>query len=139
MHPPASQQAQGAGEPHTNTHRRRLPLFQLCSRACVAPPRHTCRLTKLSGPLIIQNFLAYSTTVVAVAFVGHLNQPELLSSAVLANSLYNVTGYSLLQGLASGMESLCGQVRLVWHTIQCAPGWVRALQLLGGFMLTVIR
>jgi hypothetical protein len=42
--------------------------------------------------------------------VGHLNHPELLSSAVLANSLYNVTGYSLLQGLASGMESLCGQV-----------------------------
>lgn len=64
-------------------------------------------------PLFIQNLLAYSTTVVAVAFVGHLNQPELLSAAVLANSLYNVTGYSLLQGLASGMESLCGQV--CWH------------------------
>jgi MATE family multidrug resistance protein len=62
-------------------------------------------------PLFIQNLLAYSTTVVAVGFVGHLNQPELLSAAVLANSLYNVTGYSLLQGLASGMESLCGQVR----------------------------
>jgi len=61
-------------------------------------------------PLFIQNLLAYSTTVVAVAFVGHLDQPELLSSAVLANSLFNVTGYSLLQGLASGMESLCGQV-----------------------------
>lgn len=91
------------------------PVLQVCSLACAAPARHTCRLTKLSGPLIIQNFLAYSTTVVAVAFVGHLNQPELLSSAVLANSLYNVTGYSLLQGLASGMESLCGQV--CWHTI----------------------
>jgi hypothetical protein len=74
--------------------------------------------------------------VVAVAFVGHLNQPELLSSAVLANSLYNVTGYSLLQGLASGMESLCGQVR--WHTTaQRAPGWVtpRAVQLSGGLVL----
>jgi Na+-driven multidrug efflux pump len=75
------------------------------------PPSHILhRLTKLSVPLFIQNLLAYSTTLVAVAFVGHLNHPELLSSAVLANSLYNVTGYSLLQGLASGMESLCGQV-----------------------------
>jgi hypothetical protein len=68
------------------------------------------RLSKLAGPLFVQNVLSYSSTVVAVAFVGHLNDPQLLSSAVLANSLYNVTGYSLLSGLASGMESLCGQV-----------------------------
>jgi len=47
---------------------------------------------------------------VAVGFVGHLQDPVLLSSAVLANSLYNVTGLSLMSGLSAGMETLCGQV-----------------------------
>lgn len=74
------------------------------------PVVHLHSLTKLSVPLLIQNVLSFSTTVIAIAFVGHLNRPDLLSSAVLANSLFNVTGYSLMQGLASGMESLCGQV-----------------------------
>jgi MATE family multidrug resistance protein len=72
---------------------------------------HLHRLTKLSVPLLIQNLLGFSTTVIAVAFVGNLDRPDLLSSAVLANSLFNVTGFSIMQGLASGMESLCAQVR----------------------------
>lgn len=65
----------------------------------------------MAGPLFLQNIFSYSTSVVAVAFVGHLGDPLLLSSAVLANSLYNVTGYSLISGLSAGMETLCGQVR----------------------------
>lgn len=81
---------------------RTLPLL--------LPRIHSHRLTKLSIPLLIQNLLSFSTTVIAIAFVGHLNRPDLLSSAVLANSVFNVTGYSLMQGLASGMESLCSQV-----------------------------
>eukprot|EP00878_Enallax_costatus_P024109 GHUV01025702.1.p1 GENE.GHUV01025702.1~~GHUV01025702.1.p1 ORF type:complete len:494 (+),score=51.79 GHUV01025702.1:73-1554(+) len=67
------------------------------------------RLTSMAGPLFLQNIFSYSTSVVAVAFVGHLGDPLLLSSAVLANSLYNVTGYSLISGLSAGMETLCGQ------------------------------
>jgi hypothetical protein len=65
----------------------------------------------MAGPLFLQNLLAYSTSVVAVAFIGHLDDPSLLSSAVLANSLFNVSGYSVVQGLSAGMETLCGQVR----------------------------
>jgi MATE family multidrug resistance protein len=64
----------------------------------------------MAGPLFLQNLLAYSTSVVAVAFIGHLDDPSLLSSAVLANSLFNVSGYSVVQGLSAGMETLCGQV-----------------------------
>eukprot|EP00775_Hariotina_reticulata_P009063 gene9063-9233_t len=63
----------------------------------------------MAGPLFVQNVLSYSTSAVAVGFVGHLQDPVLLSSAVLANSLYNVTGLSLMSGLSAGMETLCGQ------------------------------
>jgi hypothetical protein len=58
--------------------------------------------------------------VIAVGFVGHLDDPVLLSSVVLANSLYNVTGYSIVSGLSAGMETLCGQVRHPadpWHLV----------------------
>lgn len=40
---------------------------------------------------------------------GHLDDPVLLSAAVLAGSFYNVTGYSIVIGLSAGMETLCGQ------------------------------
>ena len=61
-----------------------------------------------------------------MAFVGHLGKHE-LSAAVLGTSLFNVTGLSILIGLCSAMETLCGQVLLLlsfqyvcisisWHT-----------------------
>ncbi len=50
----------------------------------------------------------YMTALVSTAFVGHLGS-SVLSSVVTAASLYNVTGLSLLIGLASAMETLCGQ------------------------------
>lgn len=44
-----------------------------------------------------------------MAFVGHIGKHE-LSAAVLGTSLFNVTGLSILIGLCSAMETLCGQV-----------------------------
>jgi len=70
----------------------------------------------MAGPLLVQNILSYSTSAVSVGFVGHLQDPMLLSSAVLANSLYNVSGLSLMSGLSAGMETLCGQVTNWLHT-----------------------
>ncbi|KXZ45349.1 hypothetical protein GPECTOR_56g446 [Gonium pectorale] len=67
------------------------------------------RLSRLAGPLILQNLAGYSLSIVSAAFLGHLNDPVALSSAVLAGSFYNITGYSLVIGLAAGMETLCGQ------------------------------
>lgn len=69
-----------------------------------------CRLSRLAVPLVLQNLFGYSLAVIAAAFVGHLNDAVLLSSAVLANSFYNVTGLSVVVGLSAGMETLCGQV-----------------------------
>ncbi|GFR39892.1 hypothetical protein Agub_g397, partial [Astrephomene gubernaculifera] len=59
-------------------------------------------LSRLAGPLILQNLAGYTLSVVSTAFVGHLDDPVALSSAVLAGSFYNITGYSLVIGLSAG-------------------------------------
>lgn len=68
------------------------------------------RLLALALPLAGQNILAFSLSLISVGFIGHLGKYE-LSVAVLATSLYNLTGNSVIQGMAGGMETLCGQVQ----------------------------
>ncbi len=53
---------------------------------------------------------SFVTALISSAFVGHLGS-QVLSSVVMASSLFNVLGLSLMVGLASGMETICGQVR----------------------------
>lgn len=79
------------------------------------------RLTSLAAPLMLQNVFGYSLAVVSAVFVGHLNDPLALSSTVLAGSFYNVTGFSVIVGLAAGMETLCGQVRHAMQVTYPAP------------------
>ncbi|XP_028786860.1 protein DETOXIFICATION 16-like isoform X2 [Neltuma alba] len=62
----------------------------------------------LAGPLISVNVLNYCLQVISVMFVGH--QGELaLSGASMATSFASVTGFSLLVGMASALDTLCGQ------------------------------
>lgn len=68
-----------------------------------------CRLIALGVPLSAQAILSFSSTLVSMAFIGHLGKHD-LSAAVLGTSLFNVTGLSILIGLCSAMETLCGQV-----------------------------
>eukprot|EP00798_Chlamydomonas_sp_ICE-L_P029169 gene29169-32391_t len=70
--------------------------------------REASRLAALSGPLIFQNLFGYLISVISALFVGRLGPAE-LAAVVLANSLYNVTGFSIICGLSAGMETLCGQ------------------------------
>ena len=67
------------------------------------------RVTSLAGPISSQAALVFVSSLVSLAFAGHLGGLA-LSQAVLASSCYNVTGTAVLLGLASGMETLCGQV-----------------------------
>ncbi|EFJ30475.1 hypothetical protein SELMODRAFT_270709 [Selaginella moellendorffii] len=62
----------------------------------------------LAVPMIGVNLVQFSRTIVSVMFVGHLGELE-LSSASIASSFCVVTGYSLLMGLGSALETLCGQ------------------------------
>ena len=59
-------------------------------------------------PLMVQNVAGYLITLTAAVSVGHLGAPE-HAAATLANSAYIITGLSLVTGLESAMETLCGQ------------------------------
>uniref|UniRef100_A0A453T3C6 Protein DETOXIFICATION n=1 Tax=Aegilops tauschii subsp. strangulata TaxID=200361 RepID=A0A453T3C6_AEGTS len=66
------------------------------------------RLLRLAGPLVASGILQCALQLVSVMFVGHLGELP-LAGASLATSLANVTGFSLLVGMASALDTLCGQ------------------------------
>ncbi|XP_044958520.1 protein DETOXIFICATION 16-like [Hordeum vulgare subsp. vulgare] len=66
------------------------------------------RLLRLAGPLAAGGILRSSLQLVSVMFVGHLGELP-LAGASLATSLANVTGFSLLVGMSSALDTLCGQ------------------------------
>uniref|UniRef100_A0A0E0EWU5 Protein DETOXIFICATION n=1 Tax=Oryza meridionalis TaxID=40149 RepID=A0A0E0EWU5_9ORYZ len=66
------------------------------------------RLLRLAGPLVASGVLRNVVQMVSVMFVGHLGELP-LAGASLATSLANVTGFSLLFGMASALDTLCGQ------------------------------
>nr|QJD20792.1 multidrug and toxic compound extrusion 2 [Datisca glomerata] len=62
----------------------------------------------LAGPLITVSLLQYSLQAISVMFVGHLGELP-LSGASMATSFATVTGFSLLMGMASALDTFCGQ------------------------------
>ncbi|XP_020105374.1 protein DETOXIFICATION 14-like isoform X1 [Ananas comosus] len=66
------------------------------------------RVGHLAGPMVAMGLTQLLVQVVSNMMVGHLGQLS-LSSAAIATSLTGVTGFSLLLGMASGLETLCGQ------------------------------
>lgn len=68
-----------------------------------------CRVLVIAGPLFVEGVAAIGEQLVATSFVGHLPDPVALSALVLAQAIYNVSGYSIVSGLASALETLCGQ------------------------------
>nr|QBM79459.1 MATE29 [Rehmannia glutinosa] len=66
------------------------------------------RQLSLALPLIAVNMLQYCLQVISVMFVGHLGELP-LSSASMATSFASVTGFSVLLGMGSALETLCGQ------------------------------
>ncbi|XP_062152007.1 protein DETOXIFICATION 16-like isoform X4 [Alnus glutinosa] len=63
---------------------------------------------RLSGPLIAVSMLQYSLQVISVMFNGHLGQLP-LSGASMGSSFASVTGFTVLLGMGSALETLCGQ------------------------------
>ncbi|XP_060670714.1 protein DETOXIFICATION 16 isoform X1 [Ziziphus jujuba] len=62
----------------------------------------------LAGPLIAVNMLLFCLQVISVMFVGHLGELS-LSGASVGTSFAAVTGFSLLMGLSTALETLSGQ------------------------------
>ncbi|KAK9096182.1 hypothetical protein Sjap_021679 [Stephania japonica] len=63
---------------------------------------------KLAGPLMSVSFLMYCVHMISVMFVGHLGELS-LSGASMATAFGAVTGFSLLNGMGSALDTLCGQ------------------------------
>ncbi|KAJ8620491.1 hypothetical protein MRB53_029020 [Persea americana] len=66
------------------------------------------KLSILAAPMVAVGVAQYLLQVISLMMVGHLGEIS-LSSAALATSLTGVTGFILLTGMASGLETLCGQ------------------------------
>ena len=70
--------------------------------------RELIYLGKASMPLTMTFLLQYSLTVASVFSVGHLGKTE-LGAVSLASMTANITGFALIQGLATCLDTLCAQ------------------------------
>ncbi|KAI4376260.1 hypothetical protein MLD38_014045 [Melastoma candidum] len=62
----------------------------------------------LAGPLVLVNLMLYALQVISVMFVGHFGELP-LAGASMATSFASVTGFSLLIGMGSALDTFCGQ------------------------------
>ncbi|KAL0410607.1 UNVERIFIED_CONTAM: protein DETOXIFICATION 51 [Sesamum latifolium] len=65
-------------------------------------------LLNLAFPIALTALILYSRSMLSMLFLGHLGDIELAAGS-LAIAFANITGYSVLSGLALGMEPLCAQ------------------------------
>lgn len=63
---------------------------------------------KISGPTAMTGLVLYSRAMISMLFLGYLGERELAGGS-LSIGFANITGYSVLSGLAMGMEPICGQ------------------------------
>ncbi|KAK2987807.1 hypothetical protein RJ640_024434 [Escallonia rubra] len=62
----------------------------------------------LAGPLACVNLLLCGLNMISIMFVGHLGELA-LAGASMATSFASVTGFSLLVGMGSALDTFCGQ------------------------------
>ncbi|XP_021735916.1 protein DETOXIFICATION 49-like [Chenopodium quinoa] len=65
-------------------------------------------ITRLALPLVLTGLLLYSRSMISMLFLGRIGDLALAGGS-LAIGFANITGYSILSGLAMGMEPICGQ------------------------------
>ncbi|CAL0306201.1 unnamed protein product [Lupinus luteus] len=63
---------------------------------------------KISGPTAITGLLSYSRAMISMFFLRYLGEMELAGGSLSIGSA-NITHYSVIAGLAMGMEPICGQ------------------------------
>ncbi|CAB4299522.1 unnamed protein product [Prunus armeniaca] len=65
-------------------------------------------IASIAFPMILTGLLLYSRSMISMLFLSHLGELALAGGS-LAVGFANITGYSILSGLAMGMEPICGQ------------------------------
>ncbi|KAH7848985.1 hypothetical protein Vadar_011369 [Vaccinium darrowii] len=68
----------------------------------------TKKLWQIVGPSIFSRVATYSMNIITQAFAGHLGDLELASISI-ANNVIVGFNFGLLLGMASALETLCGQ------------------------------
>ncbi|KAL3844908.1 hypothetical protein ACJIZ3_002311 [Penstemon smallii] len=66
------------------------------------------KVTRIALPMMVVTVSQYLLRISPLFMLGHLGELS-LSSASIATSLANVTGYSVIFGMAGALETLCGQ------------------------------
>eukprot|EP00262_Sarcandra_glabra_P003958 TRINITY_DN14878_c0_g1_i1.p1 TRINITY_DN14878_c0_g1~~TRINITY_DN14878_c0_g1_i1.p1 ORF type:complete len:474 (+),score=22.14 TRINITY_DN14878_c0_g1_i1:121-1542(+) len=66
------------------------------------------KLWIVSGPAIFTRFTSFGITVITQAFIGHVGQTELAAYALVSTVLLRFAN-GILLGMASALETLCGQ------------------------------
>ncbi|KAJ7565282.1 hypothetical protein O6H91_02G054900 [Diphasiastrum complanatum] len=76
------------------------------------------QISSIAGPMAIMGLLLYARALTSMLFLGRLGELELAGGS-LSIGFANITGYSVLSGLAMGMEPICGQAygAKKWHLI----------------------
>eukprot|EP01018_Ginkgo_biloba_P005192 Gb_06416 [translate_table: standard] len=62
----------------------------------------------IAGPMIAMNLLQYSWQVTSLLLVGNLGELA-LPSASIATAFISAIGFSMMMGMASALETICGQ------------------------------
>ncbi|KAK9276780.1 hypothetical protein L1049_006316 [Liquidambar formosana] len=65
-------------------------------------------IANIAFPMVLTGLILYSRSMISMLFLGRLGELALAGGA-LAIGFANITGYSILSGLAMGMEPICGQ------------------------------
>ncbi|KAL1196397.1 Protein DETOXIFICATION 27 [Cardamine amara subsp. amara] len=68
----------------------------------------TTKLWEIVGPAIFSRITTYSMLIITQAFAGHLGDLELAAISIVNNVLVGFN-FGLLLGMASALETLCGQ------------------------------
>ncbi|XP_047171323.1 protein DETOXIFICATION 51-like [Vigna umbellata] len=77
-------------------------------KQCWGIRREVKALMELAFPIAFTALIFYARSMVSMLFLGHLGDLELAAGS-LGMAFANITGYSVLSGLALGMEPLCSQ------------------------------
>lgn len=65
-------------------------------------------IANIALPMILTGLLLYSRSIISMLYLGRLGELPLAGGS-LAIGFANITGYSVLSGLAMGMEPICSQ------------------------------
>ncbi|ERN20529.1 hypothetical protein AMTR_s00068p00197570 [Amborella trichopoda] len=83
-------------------------------------------LSRISYPMILTGILVYVRSLISMLFLGRLGEAALAAGS-LSIGFANITGYSIIFGLATGMEPICGQAYGAQNWSILGPALIRTI------------